>query len=102
MVIALFKTKMRADADLAAYEKLGLRMYDLASKMEGFVSLSDASLPDGESLAIAAFASPQALEAWRRHPEHLEAQRQGRERFYEAYSVKVCEVTREYEWRRTP
>jgi heme-degrading monooxygenase HmoA len=101
MVIALFRTRLRSDADLAAYEKLGLRMYELASKMEGFVSFSEAQLPDGESLAIATFASPETLEAWRRHPEHVEAQRQGRERFFEAYSVKVCEVRRESAWSRT-
>ncbi|MGH7389957.1 MAG: antibiotic biosynthesis monooxygenase family protein [Candidatus Rokuibacteriota bacterium] len=102
MVIVLFKTKLRADADLAAYEKLGLRMYELVSRMEGFVSFSEAQLPDRESLGIVTFASPEALEAWRRHPEHVEAQRQGRERFYEAYSIKVCAVTRESEWSRTP
>ncbi len=89
MIIALFRTKLRADADRAAYEKLGLRMYELASQMEGFVSLAEAQLPDGESLAIATFASPEALEAWRLYPEHVEAQRQGRERFFETYSVKL-------------
>ncbi len=44
--------------------------------MEGFVSFAEAQLPDGESLAIATFASREALEAWRLHPELVEAQRQ--------------------------
>ena len=100
MVIALFKTKLRADADLGAYEQLGGRMYELVSKMDGFVSFSEAQLPEGESLGMATFTSPEALAAWRQHPEHLDAQRQGRERFYEAYSITVCEVTRAYAWSR--
>jgi heme-degrading monooxygenase HmoA len=100
MVIALFRTKLREDADPSAYEKLGLRMYEIVSKMPGFVSLTDLPLADRESLALATFESEEALEAWRRHPEHIEAQRAGRERFYDTYEIKVCQLLRQYDWSR--
>jgi heme-degrading monooxygenase HmoA len=101
MVITLFRTSLRANVDMEAYERLGLRMYELASKMPGFVSFTEAPLGDRESLAVVAFESDAALAAWRQHPEHLEAQRLGREQFYERYAVQVCTVTRSYDWART-
>ena len=100
MVITLFRTTVRAGVDMEALERLGMRMYELAAKMPGFVSYTEAPLPDGQSLAIVAFDSDAALAAWRQHPEHLEAQRLGREQFFERYDVQVCTVTRSYEWTR--
>lgn len=98
MNIVLFRTTLKRGADMARYEALAARMYDFASKMPGFVSIEEASLPDGDSLAIVAFESDTALDAWRQHPEHVEAQRQGREEFYERYAVKACRLVRGYEW----
>ena len=37
------------------------------------------------SASLVEFESPEHLRAWREHPEHREAQRIGRERFYEEY-----------------
>ena len=34
--------------------------------------------------------------AWKRVAEHLEVQRAGRERWYEQYTVRIAEVTRDY------
>jgi heme-degrading monooxygenase HmoA len=52
-------------------------------------------------VAIAQFASEEALAAWRNHPEHLKAQQQGRDVFYEAYTIQVCSVIREYSFSRS-
>jgi len=41
------------------------------------------------------------LEAWRSHPEHRATQRRGYEEFYDSLWVKVCNVVREYEWKRS-
>ena len=101
MVITLFRTVLRTGIDMEAYERVGMRMYELATKMPGFVSFTEAPLGDGESLAIVAFDSDAALAAWRHHPEHLEAQKLGREQFYERYAVQVCTVSRSYDWART-
>jgi heme-degrading monooxygenase HmoA len=38
------------------------------------------------------------LEAWKQHPEHLEAQALGRAEFYERYEIEVAEIVRQYEW----
>lgn len=92
MVLVVIRTVLRPDADVAAYEALAVRMDALVRTIPGFVSAEDA----GE-LSLVRFASLEALAAWRNHPEHLEAQRAGRERFYRAYRVEVYEQVRAYD-----
>ena len=100
MVIVLFKTQPRVNIDAAAYQEASKRMYALASKIPGFISFRRYSSEDGDSFAMVTFESDEALETWRRHPEHVEVQRRGREEFYEYYWVHVLKSVREYEWKR--
>jgi len=50
----------------------------------------------GERISIIEFASNGDALAWQRHPEHREAQRLGRERFYSEFEVIVCTPLRRY------
>lgn len=99
MVIALLRTRLHPEADRAAYEALGGRMFELVQTMPGFLGASESTV-DGETLGIIRFESLEALRAWREHPEHLEAQRRGKTNFYAAYTIEVCEVVRSYSFAR--
>jgi heme-degrading monooxygenase HmoA len=94
MVVALFLTRLRADADTAAYGALGERMVELVQQSPGFDSMEFYSSDDGAELMIARFESREALDAWRANPEHLEAQRAGRERFFAQYRIEICDLVR--------
>jgi heme-degrading monooxygenase HmoA len=98
MVIVVIRTRLRADADVAHYEQIGTRMDALVRAIPGFVSAKDFAAPDGDAISLVTFESAAALAAWRNLPEHLEAQRLGRERFYASYAVQVCEVVRAYDF----
>jgi heme-degrading monooxygenase HmoA len=98
MVIVLIRTQLRPDADPAAYDRLDARMYEQVQTVPGFVSATSYRADDGERIALIRFASAEALRAWREHAEHREAQRRGRDEFFTAYDVEVCEVTRAYEF----
>jgi heme-degrading monooxygenase HmoA len=99
-VIVLFRTTLRRDADLAAYESLDKRMSEVVNQIPGYLGIKSYTAADGETISIAQFASREALLSWRNHPEHVDAQRAGRERFYSAYDVRVCTVERAYEFAR--
>ena len=45
--------------------------------------------------------SEETLAAWREHPEHLEAQRLGRERFYEEFELMTCVPLRAWGFKRS-
>jgi heme-degrading monooxygenase HmoA len=94
MVIVVFRTHVKPQADLAQLSALNQRMVALVSQMPGFVSLKDFAAQDGEFLVIAEFDSLESADAWKTHPEHLVAQRRGREEFFADYHIQVCHVLR--------
>jgi heme-degrading monooxygenase HmoA len=97
MVIALFEFRLRADVDLVEWEQTFQRMVALAFEAPGLISIDDYATPDGMRLAVVRFESEEALQAWKNHPEHVQAQAKGREAFFDAYKVTVASsVIREY------
>ncbi len=95
MVTAIFRSRLRSDAG-SSYGPVAARMLELARAMPGFVDFKSFRAEDGERVSLIEFESLAALEAWRDHPEHLKAQRAGRERFYSEYRLQVCEPLRAY------
>jgi heme-degrading monooxygenase HmoA len=63
--------------------------------MPGYISHKGFFADDGERVTVVEFESEEAMRAWRMHPEHRAAQKQGRESYYAEYSVQICQVTRE-------
>ncbi len=96
--VVILKLDLRDDADVEDYRRTSARMHELVEKMPGFISLKEYTSEDGESIQLARFRDEASLEAWRREPEHLEAQRKGREVYYDHYWVQVLQVIREYEF----
>jgi heme-degrading monooxygenase HmoA len=97
MVVVVFRITHRPDLPVEEYEQVAARMVELVTAMPGFVDMDYAEVEGGE-LVIARFESHEALAAWRELPEHKEAQRQGRDRFFAAYRIEVCETVRSYDW----
>jgi heme-degrading monooxygenase HmoA len=98
MVVVLFGTRTRREADLEEYSRRSKRMNELVREIPGFISIKGFVSEDGDEVAIARFESEQALDAWRFHPEHVETQRRAREALYESYWVQVCTTIRDYEF----
>lgn len=98
MVVVVFRARVKSDIG-KDYEETDARMVELATKMPGFVSYRTYSSPDGEELAIVEFESHETVAAWREQPEHREAQRLGRERWFAEYRITVCDVARDYSFK---
>ena len=98
MVIVVFRTYVKPQADLEKLQTLFEKMLALVTKMPGFLSIKDFSARDGESLALVEFDSLASVDAWKAHPEHLVAQRRGREEFFADYRIQVCNLIRTSEF----
>jgi heme-degrading monooxygenase HmoA len=94
-VIVLGDLKLREGADLEEYNRLGERMYGIVSRLPGFLSVKSFKADDGEEITLFRFASEDALEAWRTHPEHVETMKRGHAEFYTSASFQICKVIRE-------
>ena len=95
MVVALFRSRLRPGQQ-GEYREVAVRMLELARAMPGFVGFKTFAADDGERISVVEFESLGALEAWRDHEEHMDAQRAGRERFYSDYRLQVGELIRDY------
>jgi heme-degrading monooxygenase HmoA len=66
-----------------------------AASLPGYLGRTTYRLDDGQKLAVFRFTDMDALDAWRRHPAHVEAKTRGRE-FYSDVSVLVTQLIEEY------
>ncbi len=77
------------------YYETAARMRELAIKEYrclGFKSACDGHL----EIAISYWQSLDHVKQWKQNAEHLEAQQQGKSKWYKSYHVQVVEIVREY------
>ena len=98
MVVVIFEFRMRPDADMESYAKLSDQMNARAAADArfGFLGMTGYTAEDGTSLVVERFRDAASMQTWARDPEHREAQRRGREEFYDWYRVRVCDLERDY------
>ncbi len=96
-VLTVFRSRLR-DENVDDYAATAERMERLARSMPGLLEFKTFSADDGERVSIIVFDTPQHHAAWRSHAEHVEAQRLGREKFYEFYDITVADVVRRRTW----
>ncbi|MGY8633712.1 antibiotic biosynthesis monooxygenase [Bradyrhizobium sp. 14AA] len=94
-IVVIGDLKLRNGVPLEEHDRLGERMYDIVSRLPGFLSVKSFKAADGEELTVFRFASEEALEAWRTHPEHVETMKRGHTEFYASGFLQICKVIRE-------
>ena len=75
------------------YSQVAQRLKTLAFEKYGcreFVSVTEGN----EEIAISYWDSEQQIREWKNDPEHRLAQARGREKWYSAFSIEICEVLR--------
>lgn len=87
----LFTTRLTG-RDGAGYEATSDRLVELAQHQPGFLGLESVRGADGVGITISYWRTPDDAEAWRDVAVHRDAQRAGRERWYERYELRVCRV----------
>ena len=98
-VVTVFRSRRRPGSD-AGYRRVADAMRRAAAEMPGFVDFKTFTAEDGEHVSLVTFESAEAHRAWRDDTRHREAQRQGRDEFYDEYSVQVAGCTHVSRWAR--
>jgi heme-degrading monooxygenase HmoA len=94
MIVTVFRSRLRPGIG-DDYVTLSNRMFELAQTMPGFIAIKDFTAEDGERVAIVEFAHEDGQRAWRSHPEHIEAQKLARQKYYSEYHIQVCTLEHE-------
>jgi heme-degrading monooxygenase HmoA len=97
-VVCIFRS-VRTDHSDHEYEEWAKRMDELVATMPGYTGHTsfrdDAS---NKGVTISYFRSMEDVVAWKKEPEHREAQALGRSTFYTEYEIEVAEIVRHYGW----
>ena len=93
MYAVIFKAKVKKFDD--EYTAMAERLRTRA--LQDFGCLEFISCTEGDQeIAISYWPSEAHMAAWKQDAEHLRAQRAGKNRWYDSYSVDVVEVQRSY------
>jgi heme-degrading monooxygenase HmoA len=87
----IFTSRRASEHD--GYSEMADRMVELAGDQPGFLGIESAR-EGALGITVSYWTSLEAIDGWRKHPEHREAQRLGRDAWYKEYSVRVARVER--------
>ena len=96
-VAVIFTTQRSSDLD--GYAEMSARMDELARQQPGFLGVDSVSTED-RGITVSYWVDEAASLAWRAVAEHQIAQQIGRERWYDAYDLRVATVTRGHHFDR--
>lgn len=74
------------------YESWSRKMQDLARSQPGFLGFEAVQQKDGKGISVSFWKTLEDIQNWKSHPEHLEAQKIGRERFYKSLKIIVSKT----------
>ncbi|WP_372665388.1 antibiotic biosynthesis monooxygenase family protein [Amycolatopsis kentuckyensis] len=86
--------------NLGGYAEMDSRMGELGRVQPGYLGRESRTGADGRELTVLYYRDAESISRWQRHPEHLEAQRRGREQWYADYHIEVAKVERAYGFER--
>ncbi len=91
MIVTVFRSRLRPGLK-DEYVALVARMAEIAATIPGYISHKGFWADDGERVTIVEFEHEEGQRAWRRNAEHMAAQNLGRDKYYEMYDIKVCDL----------
>ena len=89
---AVIFSSRRNGKDQEGYRAMSEKMEAMGSEMPGFLGIESVRDADGNGITVSYWRDLESIRAWGRHPDHLEAQRIGREQWYDAYEVRTVRV----------
>ena len=95
---AVIFTSLSNQADTADYARTAQHMLELAQRQPGYLGVEETRDDDGVGITVSYWRSLEAIAAWKNHADHLDAQRLGRERWYNAFRLRIARVERATAW----
>lgn len=95
---AVIFTSTRTDGD-NDYSQMADKMVRLAKEQEGFLGIESAR--DGLGITVSYWTDLDSIKLWRENMEHKIARQKGRETWYEAFTVRIAKVEKEYSFDKT-
>lgn len=89
----IFTSKLSIDT--TGYEEMSKKIEDLVKTQKGFLGVETArEARDG--ITVSYWETMEDIKNWSTNERHLEAKKGGKEKWYDSFTIKICEVKREY------
>ncbi len=92
---AVIFTSVRTPID-EGYAEMAVKMEELAKQQDGFYGFEHARNEIG--ISICYWSNLDAIKRWKANLDHAMAQKMGKEKWYQAYKVRISIVERDYEF----
>jgi heme-degrading monooxygenase HmoA len=93
MLVILFRSRLTPEAG-DDYSTHDAELSETVKSQDGFVDVKSFKAADGERLTVVWWRDQASLAKWKALPRHAEAQRSGRQKWYEYYKMDVAEIVR--------
>lgn len=90
----IFTSKMSKDT--IGYSSMAEKMVELAKEQDGFLGVESAREDVG--ITVSYWRDEEAIKNWKSNSIHKIAQKQGKEKWYSQYKVRIAKVERDYEF----
>ncbi|NQY14909.1 MAG: antibiotic biosynthesis monooxygenase [Henriciella sp.] len=78
------------------YDAMGAAMVELAAHQPGFLGIETTRGADGLGITVSYWKDEDSILAWKQQTQHALAQKNGIERWYSHYELRVAKVERAY------
>ncbi|PSL17420.1 antibiotic biosynthesis monooxygenase family protein [Shimia abyssi] len=92
---AVIFTAQRTDGD-HGYGAMADKMVEMAAEQSGYLGVETTRDEAGLGITVSYWADEDALKNWKQVSEHMLAQKLGKTRWYEYYTLRVAKVERAY------
>jgi len=92
---AVIFTSVRTNVE-QGYAEMANLMVDMAKQQDGFLGVESARNEIG--ITVSYWKDLESIKNWKNNVDHLQAQRMGKQKWYESYKVRIALVEREYDF----
>ena len=93
---AVIFTAQRTEGD-HGYDAMAAQMVTLAEDQPGYIGAESTRDTGGLGITVSYWADEDSLKAWKEVAQHLLAQKLGKTRWYQHYTLRVARVERAYD-----
>jgi heme-degrading monooxygenase HmoA len=103
MHVVIFEVEPK-DGRRETYFEMASALRAELERIEGFISVErfESLVTPGKILSLSTWEDEAAIQRWRDHVHHHDAQTRGRETMFERYRIRVAEVARDYDKTTSP
>lgn len=94
---AVIFTSVRTEGD-QGYSEMSDRMTELVQQQDGFLGMESARNDTG--ITVSYWRDLESIRKWRDNPDHINARRSGREKWYKSFKTRISLVERDYEFEK--